>query len=180
MRLALRILLALILGMAIGLGAAWWSLRAGIDAFDQRSGSWVTSRNFGSAEASDRERAIVAVRGLMALTAREAVYLNASADSEGRPLDGGCRYRVFGPPLAARWWSVTAYGTDSHLIPNPDHAYSTGGDGAVPVLVIVGPEAGSNEIATRNGEPFELTLRAYGPGDDLIDGALPEIERLSC
>lgn len=180
MRLAPRIVFALILGIAIGLGAAWMSLRAGIDAFDMRSGPWVTSQNFGSAQASDRERAIVAVRGLMALTASEAIYLNATTDSEGRPLDGGCRYRISGSPLPARWWSVTAYGTDSHLIPNPAHAYSAGGDGSDPVLAIVGPQAGAGEVATRAGEAFELTIRAYGPGDGLIEGPLPEIERLSC
>jgi len=180
MRLALRIVLALILGIAIGLGAAWWSLRAGIGAFEMRSGPWVTSQNFGSVDATDRERAIVAVRGLMALTASEAIYLNATTDSEGRVLDGGCRYRIAGPPLPARWWSVTAYGTDSHLIPNPGHAYSMGGDGADPVLAIVGPQAGANEVVTRSGEPFELTVRAYGPDAGLFDGPLPEIERLSC
>ena len=180
MRLALRIVLALILGIAIGLGAAWWSRRAGIDAFETRSGPWVTSQSFGSAAASDRERAIVAVRGLMALTASEAIYLNAKTDSEGRTLDGSCRYRVSGPSLAARWWSVTAYGSDSHLIPNAQHAYSMGGDAADPVLAIIGPQAGANEVVTRAGEPFELTLRAYGPDADLMDGILPEIERVSC
>ncbi|RED15259.1 DUF1214 domain-containing protein [Parasphingopyxis lamellibrachiae] len=180
MRLALRIVCALILGIAIGLGAVWWSLRAGIDAFDIRSGPWVTSQNFGSAEASDRERAIVAVRGLMALTASEAIYLNAAIDSEGRALDGGCRYRISGPPLPARWWSVTAYGTDSHLIPNATHAYSAGGDGAEPILAMVGPEASAADVVTRAGEAFELTIRAYGPGDGLVEGPLPEIERLSC
>lgn len=180
MKVALRILLALVLGIAIGLGAAWWSLRAGIDAFDVRTGPWVTSQNFGSSEASDRERAIVALRGLMALTAREAVYFNASMDSQGRTLDGGCRYQVAGPPLAARWWSVTAYGTDSHLISNPDNAYSVGGDGGDPVLALTGPETGGEGIVTRAGEAFELTLRAYGPGAGLADGELPVIERLSC
>ncbi|MEM8694516.1 MAG: DUF1214 domain-containing protein [Pseudomonadota bacterium] len=180
MRLALRILLALILGIAIGLGAAWLSLRAGISAFEERSGPWITSQNFGSAEASDRERAIVAVRGLMALSASEAIYFNAATDSDGRDLDGGCRYRIAGPPLAARWWSVTAYGADAHLIPNPDHAYSAGGDGGDAVLAITGPEPGLGEIATPAGEPFELTLRAYGPGEGLIGSELPRIERLSC
>lgn len=180
MKLALRILLALVLGIAIGLGAAWWSLRAGIDAFDIRTGPWVTSRNFGSVEASDRERAIVALRGLMALTAREAVYFNASLDSEGRPLEGGCRYRVAGPPLPARWWSVTAYGTDSHLIPNPENAYSIGGDGRDSVLALTGPGSGGEGIVTRADEAFELTLRAYGPGADIADAELPAIERLSC
>ncbi|MEO1167371.1 MAG: DUF1214 domain-containing protein [Pseudomonadota bacterium] len=180
MRLALRILFALVLGIAIGLGVTWLSLRAGISAFEERIGPWITSQEFGSAEASDRSRAIVAVRGLMALPASEAIYFNAATDSEGRALDGGCRYRIAGPPLAARWWSVTAYGADAHLISNPDHAYSAGGDGAEAVLAQTGPEPGLGEIATRDGAPFELTLRAYGPGDGLLDGTLPEIERLSC
>ena len=180
MRLALKFVFALILGIAVGLGATWLSLRAGISAFEERSGPWITSREFGSAEAGNRARSIVAVRGLMALPASEAIYFNAATDSAGEPLDGGCRYRVSGPPLAARWWSVTAYGVDAHLIPNPGHAYSSGGDGAEPVLTQIGPDSGLGEIATRDGEPFELTLRAYGPGGDLLDGELPEIERLSC
>ncbi|QLC21790.1 DUF1214 domain-containing protein [Parasphingopyxis sp. CP4] len=180
MRMALRILLALILGAAIGLTVTWLSLRAGISAFEERTGPWVTSQQFGSAEASDRSRAIVALRGLMALTAREAIYFNAATDSEGQALEGGCRYQVTGPSVDARWWSVTAYGTDSHLIPNDGHAYSAGGDGAEPVMAITSPEPGPGEIATQDGEAFELTLRAYGPGDGLLDGELPVIERLGC
>lgn len=180
MRLALKILVALVLGIAIGLGAAWWSLRAGMEAFDIRSGPWVTSRNVGSVDATDRERAIIAVRALLALTAREAIYFNATTDSEGEALDGGCGYRIAGGPLAARWWSVTAYGADAYLIPNADHAYSAGGNGAEAVEVIVGPQAGANGIVTRNGERFELTLRAYGPGEGLLTDPLPEIERISC
>lgn len=180
MRLAVRIILALILGTAIGLMVTWLSLRAGISAFEERTGPWVTSQQFGSAEASDRSRAIVALRGLMALTAREAIYFNAATDSEGRTLEGGCRYQVSGPPVDARWWSVTAYGTDSYLIANDGHAYSTGGDGAAPIMAVTSPTPGPDEIATQDGQAFELTLRAYGPGDALLDGELPVIERLGC
>lgn len=180
MRLMLKILFALVLGIAIGLGAAWWSVQSGIGALDVRSGPWVTSSTIGSVDAGNRERAVVAVSALLALTAREAIYFNATTDSEGRALDGSCQYSIAGPPPDARWWSITAYGADDFLIPNPDHAYSAGGDGTTSIAAIIGPSVGTNGIATRNGEPFELTLRAYGPGEQLLTDPLPQIERLSC
>jgi hypothetical protein len=144
-------------------------------------GPWVTSRDTGSSDASMRLRAIVALRGLLALTSREAVYFNATVDDEGRALDGGCHYVIVGPAPSARWWSLTVYDLDGYLFPNPDHAYSIGGSSTEEITVRAGPEPiGSRWIATQPGEPFELTLRTYGPEPDLLSGQMPQIERLAC
>lgn len=99
MKLALRIRLSLILGIATGLGATWFSLRAGISAFEERRGFWITSRDFGSADASDRARSIVALRGLMALPAREAIYFNAATIAKA-----GCWTAVAGIGSRDRRW----------------------------------------------------------------------------
>jgi hypothetical protein len=69
----------------------------------------------------------VARRGLLALPATETVYWQGAVDSEGKPLDGSCRYAMTGAALDARWWSVTVYDTAGYLMPNALNAWSFNG-----------------------------------------------------
>jgi hypothetical protein len=96
MRPALRYLIAVLAGAGIGVGGAAWSVRSGALASGVRLGPWTSGTDFGSAAASARTRAAVALRGLLALPAREARYYNAAVDGAGEPLDGRCTYRVEG------------------------------------------------------------------------------------
>lgn len=172
-----RIALAAVIGIVLGLLLTFWAVRGGGMGGDARIGPWSTSTATGSAEAGPLLRATVALRGLLALTAREAVYLNAATDSAGRPLDGGCSYRLAGAAPAARWWSLTAYGADGYLIETPASRYSVGSAGSAAIDTTVGPDG---RITTLAGQPFELTLRAYNPEPSLLGGEMPVITRLSC
>lgn len=172
-----RILLAILIGVILGVLLTFWTVRGASLGGDTRIGPWSTSTATGSADAGPRLRAVVAMRGLLALTSREAIYLNAATDSAGRPLDGGCTYRVAGAAPAARWWSITAYDGAGYLIATPAGRYSVGGAGNAPIDATIGPDG---RITTLAQQPFELTLRAYGPEPSLLTGEMPVITRLSC
>jgi hypothetical protein len=58
----------------------------------------------------------------------ESIYVEAFADSDGRPLSGAYDYRLHfdpgGTPPANAFWSLTMYDTDRYLVENPIHRYA--------------------------------------------------------
>jgi hypothetical protein len=132
-----------------------------------------------------RVRAAVAAIGLGANLRADAIYMNASIDGNQQPLDGRRRYRLtfaagMAPPVHA-FWSVTLYDDQGYLIANPleRHAIKSGDalvhepDGSL-VLYLQpddpGPDHRANWLPTPADQRFELSLRAYWPGDELLDG----------
>jgi hypothetical protein len=181
---------ALLIGLAIGAASAWAALEFGRSSFAERYGGWTHSRAAGSEAAGPYTRAIIAREGLLALSAREALYFTMSADENGRPLDEGCIYELTSPPLATRWWSVTLYAADNFLAQNTDHAPSVdasrtltdaGGGWRARISPVRGQAA--NWISSRSARRgFTLTLRAYNPRDDFRPSAeaLPILATISC
>ncbi|MGK8508737.1 DUF1254 domain-containing protein [Nocardia asiatica] len=129
-------------------------------------------------------RAAIARVALGASLAENAFYptLFASTDARG---DSG-RFRLhFAPgqlPPVDAFWSLTAYGADSHLVPNPAAIYAVGH----PVPVALNPD-GSCDIAVQYADPgpavpagnwlpipaagqFSLTLRMYAPKAEAVQG----------
>ena len=190
MRPVLRYVLCGLIGIAAGTGAAAWSVRSGAWGSEARIGPWTTGGDIGTARASARTRAVVALHGLLALPAREARYYGAAEDDEGRPLDGRCRYRVTGGDPGGGWFSLTLYDPAGYLVANPAGIYSAGSAAMAPaerkawtVTVAPDPQPG-RWIPTGGLESFNLTLRVYLPADggrtNLPRERLPRIERLSC
>ncbi|WP_052129610.1 DUF1214 domain-containing protein [Sphingomonas sp. 35-24ZXX] len=190
MRSGFRYGLMLAAGLAIGVGTAVVQLRQSFAAFGIDNGPWHTGTNVGTADASVATRATVALRGLLALPEREAIYFNATTDSAGRTLDGRCAYRVTGGAIDARWWSLTLYDAKGYLIPNPASVYSVGSAAILPeesnrwTVDIARERTGAHWIAMPDDQRFELTLRAYHPSRDLLGRRgsvpLPRIERQEC
>ncbi|MGB5092394.1 MAG: DUF1214 domain-containing protein, partial [Parvibaculum sp.] len=115
---------ALVMALLLGTGSAYLALQDAQARGGIHSGPWATSTRFGSPEADMYTRARVALFGLLALDKKETMYFIANTDSNGEKLSGSCTYRVQGHDLAARWWSITAYASDSFLIPNEAHVFS--------------------------------------------------------
>lgn len=188
----MRLALGLVAGVVLGSGAAIWSVRAGSLGAQTTIGPWTTGRDFGTGAASRYTRAVVALRGLLALPAHEARYYNAAVDDAGRRLDGHCRYRVTGGALPAKWWSLTLYDPAGYLVPNAAGVYSIGSaslsaEEAQRWDVLIAAAADKNArrwLPVGKPAPFELTLRAYLPADgghgDFTRAQLPRIERLQC
>lgn len=172
--------------------------RAGLAA--RQSGGWTfPPAGIGDFGENDRVRAAIALNGLAALSAEEAVYLSALTDHDGAPLSGQHRYRIVIPAAgvpARAFWSLTAYerAPDGRwfLIENPIQRFSIGDrtrgliprrDGALEILVQrdrPDGELAANWLPAAAGE-MRLSLRAYLPQPELANGswAPPPIERIS-
>lgn len=183
-----RYLICDALGLIVGVLYAAWVVRAGTLGSGTAIGAWRTGTDFGSQDQSARTRAVVALRGLLALPAREARYYTAATDDAGRPLDGRCRYRVTGGTLPARWWSLTLYDRAGYLV--GDGPYSVGSaalpeaeQGRWTVLIAPTPQPG-HWLPTAKLDRFELTLRTYLPADagrtSPARDQLPSIRQEAC
>ena len=127
--------------------------------------------------------------------AEEALYFNANADSKGKPLTGGSRYRIrFAagqlPPVDA-FWSLILYGADFFLYQNSLNRYSisdrTQGllhqpDGSLDIFLQhhKPDNRAANWLPAPDGN-FQLVLRTYQPKPEVLRGEWkpPLIEAVS-
>jgi len=187
---AFRITGIVLISLIIGICSAWWTLTGLIDAMTVKNGPWRVNLSIGTAQTNRYLRAGVARIGLFALKNTEAVYFIALNDSEGEPLTSRCDYRIVGGEFDARWWSITVYGSDFHLIPNEQNRYSFLG-GTLPrdkrnrwiVSLSAKPQEG-NWLPAGDNEQLYLNLRLYRPGKSVYEHPdtipLPEIIREVC
>jgi len=188
LRRLLAWLAAIVAGVALGAASAWAALSFGGSSFTEHYGRWVHSRAAGSTAAGPYTRAIIAREGLLALSAREALYFSLYEDDQGRPLSESCIYELNGPPLDARWWSVTLYADDNFLAQNTDNAHSIdasriGNDR--PWMARISPVRGdaANWISSREARRgFVIMLRVYNPQRDFraSEETLPVLTTVSC
>jgi hypothetical protein len=141
-------------------------------------------------------RAKIALGGLAALPRIEAMYLTASADKDGNPLDGSKAWRVNLPanlPVGA-FWSLTMYEQDASgrlfFVPNSLNRYSIGNrspqlrsnrDGSYEIFIQPTAPTGErivNWLPSPAKGKFTLVWRAYLPRAPLLDGSfrLPPVE----
>ena len=186
---ALKILSVLVVGTALGLFATWATVVRGAMGGDVSSGPWRTSLYTGSSEGGPYLRAHIAVHGLLALSREETVYYSAASDSEGHTLDGNCSYQLEWRDPPTRWWSITAYGPDDFLIPNPADRYSVSmhsvarrADGTFAVTLSK-KQVGVDWIPLAAGR-FDLTIRLYNPQAAVVADpgrvTLPTIRKAVC
>ena len=179
---------AVLIGAVLGAASAWAALGYGASTFAEQYGAWSHNRAAGSTAAGPYTRAIIAREGLLALSAREALYISLDRDADGRPLDESCVYELSGRPLAARWWSVTLYARDGFLAQNTDNAASVDASRAgndAPWRARIAPVQGNaaNWLSSRNAQRgFSVMLRVYNPHDSFRPSAeaLPVLETVSC
>lgn len=143
-------------------------------------------------------RAATALTALGAPMPREAVQVSCAVDAEGRPLSGTQRYTLIFPvdrlPPARAFWSLSAYevtpGGRAVFVDNPIDRYSIGDRtpdltrGADGSLTIYIQHENPGEGRTANwlpapGGPMRLVLRAYQPGEAMIEGRyrVPAVHR---
>ena len=186
---ALRAAAGAVASLALGLGSLYLAVRPGTTIGEVSNGPWHSSVVTGSPQADLYTRARVAVDLLLALRAPESIYYTAATDSEGRPLDARCEYRLEGRDIPARWWSLTSYGADRFLIPNPAGRYSVSRS-----TVVASPEGLWQARISRERQPgnwlpsgegrFTLTLRLFDPAPVATESprsiALPRVLREAC
>ena len=186
----LRYSICIVLGLACGAAYAVHQVRGADMGRQVTNGPWSANTDQGTAGASTLTRARVALFGLLALPAKEAMYFIARNDSEGQPLDGRCTYTVSGGELDARWWSITLYKGEGWLVRNEANRWSVGGnapqrDAAGNWSFTVSPEKADGVwLPTGSTPQFDLTLRTYHPKGALLNdpakAKLPTIAKESC
>jgi hypothetical protein len=173
-------------------------LKNGLASVGTLSGGWSYPKpGIGQFGADDVYRSRVALGGLGALPADEAVYLTGIADADGTDLSGSHCYRVTIPPVPLRptgFWSLTMYELTpegrQYFVANPLNRYALGdrtpqivrnSDNSVTVfLQRAEPQTESNWLPAPPGR-FRVAFRAYLPGERVgKPGFLPPIERIDC
>jgi hypothetical protein len=130
------------------------------------------------------KRAIVAMIGLGANSAEDAIYPLQVADADGHPATGEHRYALrFAadqlPPVDA-FWSVTMYDAEGFQVANPINRFALGdrdtltydSDGSLTIHIQPDEPA---DLSTANWLPaptgaFGLCLRLYAPRPEALDG----------
>lgn len=177
-------ILATVLACAIALGLTWMTLAGPPPVGAVHRGPWTAWPLLASQAADAYTRAWRSLSGVLPLEPGEGVELVAQADSDGRALDGSCRYQIGAVTALARVWTLTLgdFTGGQAGVPAPAPAIGSW-MGRTPILTGPGLQAGQG-LGTAAG-PFALTLRLYGlplaaQGDSLDRLPLPAIVPMDC
>jgi hypothetical protein len=156
-----------------------------IAAFTSSRGrrNWMYNLGLGRYGHGHLLRACVAMKGLAALNADEAVYATADFDEAGEPLGGSRRYEIYFPPgqlpPVDAMWSLSLYGEDRFFVDNPIRRYAIGdrtkglqfdADGGLRIQIQhTAPDSSSNWLPAPAGG-FYLILRFYHPQASFLEG----------
>jgi len=168
-----------------GVAAARARIRgAGLDAMGKVVNGWRIRTDLGRYNTNYEQRAVIAMMGLGANLAEDAVYPGTDVDAAGQPLSGEHRYVLrFAPgalPPVKAFWSLTIYNDKHFLVANPIGRYALGDrdplraepDGTLDFFIQrddPGPEKRSNWLPAP-AEGFSLALRLYYPKPAVLDG----------
>lgn len=175
-----------------GLRAAYADAQRLIAAFTQSRTrrNWSFSLGLGRYGHGHLLRACVAMKGLGALAADEAVYASADFDDAGQPLDGRRGYEIYFPPgqlpPVDALWSISLYGADRYFAANPIGRHAIGdrtpglgydADGGLRIQIQHAPPASQANWLPAPAGGFYLILRLYHPRTSFLEGryAIPPV-----
>jgi hypothetical protein len=188
----LNIVVFAVLGLAGGLGSAWYMIEAGSRLSTRSFGPWVAWISAGRLEADPYTRAHTARNALLPLSSTLQVVFRAKTDSSGGRLTSTCDYALLIDDLSPAWWSLSVFDVQGRLIANPAerHAFNSATamrepDGRALVTVARDARPG-NWLPSGRGNRIVLVLTVQDQATASIvhEGgapkALPEIQRTSC
>jgi hypothetical protein len=186
----LSLFLVLFGGAAIGIYTARLALDANLSGDLARAGPWEIRMSESLDSADPYARAERSRSGAIPLAAGEGFTLAAHSDSDGRPLDGRCVYRVAGETPAARFWSLTLFDEAGRLVANAARRQSFSSTelarddkGRYEISVASDVQPGDWLPAPAEGG-FILLLRLYdtpvGAGASVTRQQVPAISRQAC
>ncbi|TQM25399.1 DUF1254 domain-containing protein [Nocardia bhagyanarayanae] len=145
---------------------------------------WTFDPRIGTYGTDYLHRASVARHNLGANLAEDAIYPTyyGTADDNGTPARFRLRFAAGQTPPVDAFWSLTAYGEDDYLVPNPAGIYAVGHqvpvvpglDGSIE-LAIQHDDPGSavpqgNWLPIPSEGPFSLAMRLFAPRPEAIAG----------
>lgn len=167
MRLLIGLLLAFTVAASVGLGSTLYALHGGTPFGSFSVGPWTAWPRSGTADIDPYARALVARSGELPMGAGDGIAFFATKDDDGAALDGRCDVVVAGVTPQARYWTLTLYDTNGHLIGNSlkRHGFSSQeiirkSDGAIDISVAPRARAG-NWLPTGGAERYMLVMRFY-------------------
>lgn len=187
----LPLVFTLLVATVLGLGVTWFSVTHSRGLDTVQSGPWLGWPRSGTAKADPYARASVARSGELPLELADGLIFLATADSDGKPLDGRCETRVVGVMPQARLWTLTLLDSDGQLVANDADRFGLTSaeavyrsDGAVDVRLSPRARPG-NWIPTGARPRLTLALRLYDAPFSFTSGAgdaaaLPRIVREKC
>ena len=167
MRLLLGSLFAFVVAAVVGLGATYFALTRGAAFGPLTIGAWTAWPKTGTADADPYAKASIARIGRLPTALGDGVAFTASADDNGRPLDGRCNVVLAGVTPAARFWTLTLYTPDGELVANSVNRFDftsqeivRNADGSFEIVVAPRANPG-NWLPTGGIERYILVLRFY-------------------
>jgi hypothetical protein len=152
-----------------------------------KNGPWKTHLGVGREHTSRIEKAAIARIGLGANDSDETIYWNAFVDDDGKDLRSENEYNIiFRSQPSVRYnergfWSITIYGNDKFLVPNPYNKYMVRYDEIIKqgeglqfsiFLSRNKPENLVNWIPLpEKDEKFSIAFRCYVPDDEMKTNA---------
>jgi hypothetical protein len=166
-RLVLGSLFAFAVAAVLGLGATWLALGRGLAFGGVTIGAWTAWPKTGTPDIDPYARAVVAQTGRLPIGSGDGVAFYAQADDRGRAFDGRCDVVVSGTTPSARFWTLTLYDRDGHLVANSVNRYGftsqeivRRADGTFDIVIAPRARAG-NWLPTGGVERYVLVLRLY-------------------
>lgn len=148
-----------------------------------KCGPWKTHLGVGRKQTPRIEKAAIARIGLGANDSDETIYWNAFTDDMGNELRSEYEYRIVfrsKPPVRYKdkgFWSITVYGKDKFLVPNPhkkymirsDERFGLDGDAMFSILLSRNEpdELDSWIPLPKTNENFSIAFRCYVPDQDM-------------
>ncbi|AKR56322.1 hypothetical protein XM25_11047 [Devosia sp. H5989] len=190
MRFLTHLLLMFAVALAVGFGLSWYALSDGRLFGAYRVGPWAAWPAAGSPTPDPYTRAHIARTGALQLGQSEGLEFVASTDSQGRPLDRACTYRVHGTTPVASFWTLVAEAQDGTNIARSEgeeamHSARLARNEDSTAVIFVGKRLSPlNWLEITGDGPFSLALTLYdtaafggvGSGAD----TLPAIDREDC
>ena len=191
MRLISLTLLALVIAAIVGLGSTWMTATRGTNFGALKIGAWTARPKNGTSEVDPYSRATIARSGELPVGTGDGITFSATTDDRKRPLDGRCDVVVSGVTPAARFWTLTLYDRNGHIVANALQRYGftsqevvRSADGAFEIRVASRARAG-NWLPTGGIDRYALMLRLYDTPVGVAtrtqrDAPMPTIATVGC
>lgn len=191
MRLIFVILLALCIAAVVGVGATWMTTTRGTEFGTLTIGAWTARPRTGTSDVDPYSRATITRNGELPVGTGDGIAFTATRDDRNRLLDGRCDVVVSGITPAARFWTLTLYDRNGHLVANTLQRYGftsqeivRGSDGSFEIRVASRSRAG-NWLPTGGIERYALMLRLYDTPVGVAtrtqrDAPMPAVKTVGC